>query len=868
MATRAYDAQINGIYYNLNNSSRTATVTGLTGGPSGNSSAYSGEVEIPESVTYGSTTYNVTAIGDYAFKDCTALTGVVIPSTVANFGEDTFFGCTGLEYVIALIETPFEIPQYTFYYNSKSEGIKPLSYLLFVLGDTWSWKWNNWGSNPKSDGNTFSADVDGIETKFDVISVKDRTCKLYDGFGAIPKTVADVYTIPERTFGLTVTGIGYGAFMDCAQLTGIIIPNTVTDIDFVPFYNCTSLISITIPSSVKSIKGATFKLTNITEVKVDEANGVYDSRDNCNAIIETSTNTLMAGCKASTIPNTVTAIADMAFEGTGIAAIDIPEQVTSIGASAFRYCDKLASVTVEMREPVVITEDVFTNRANATLHVPYGCKAAYEAADYWKEFKEIVEMDFVSTAITFTDANVKALCVANWDKDGDGELSEAEAAAVTSLGSVFTENKNIHFFEDLQFFTGLTEISTHAFYNCNSLSKVTIPENVTIIGDGAFYQCLGLKFMNIPDNVTKIDNSAFSGCTWLESINIGNNVEEIGEGAFWQCVSLTNLIIPDNVVSIGTMAFYKTYLKSLTIGSKLTAIGSSAFYGANDGQLASIVVKANNSKYDSRNNCNAIIETESNTLVLGCKNTIIPNSVKTIGFRAFDNAFNDSDNPPVSLDIPTGVETISGYAFSSCQRLGSVFIPSTVETIGDYAFDGCHKLVSVSIDKSIPVNINSHTFSNSKNATLYVPYGCKEVYAAADYWKNFKEIVEMEPEIVEKCAAPTIAYDRGELVVKSETEGAECHVAISTADAGEQKGGRISLTPTYTITAWATAEGYAESDRVMAALTWRDSGLQAEGMTIVATKDEAADVNGDGVIDVSDYIGVANIILTGNIHGE
>ena len=380
----------------------------------------------------------LTTIHSYAFYGCTNLTGIVIPSSVTSFGEDTFFGCVGLKYVIALIENPFEIPQYTFYYNSQSEGIKPLSHLLFVLGDTWNWKWNNWGSSPKSDGSVFSANVDGIETKFEVVSVRDRTCKLQDGFGDIPKTTTGVYTIPERTCGLTVTGIGYRAFMDCNQLTGIIIPNTVTDIDVIPFMNCTSLTSITIPSSVKSIKGATFKLTNITEVKVDEANNVYDSRDNCNAIIETSTNTLIAGCKACTIPNSVMAIADLAFEGIGLEAINIPEGVTDIGAAAFRCCDKptslvipslvtsigaqafedcngltsvdiggkvcsigdyafrncdnLVSVTVRMASPVSITEDVFTNRTNATLYVPYGCKAVYETADYWKEFKEIVEM--------------------------------------------------------------------------------------------------------------------------------------------------------------------------------------------------------------------------------------------------------------------------------------------------------------------------------------------------------------------------------------------------------------------------------------------------------------------------------------------
>jgi hypothetical protein len=784
MATHAYDAQIDGIYYNLNNSSKTATVTGLTGGSSGNSNAYSGEVEIPESVTYGNTTYHVTAIGDYAFKDCTALTGIIIPSTVTSFGEYTFFGCTGLKYVIALIENPFEIPQYTFYYNSQSEGIKPLSHQLFVLGNTWSGKWDNWGSSPKSNGSVFSADVDGIETKFEVISVGDRTCKLQDGFGDIPKNTSGVYTIPERTCGLTVTGIGYGAFMDCNQLTGIIIPNTVTDIDVIPFMNCTCLTSITIPSSVKNIKGDTFKLTNITEVKVDEANKVYDSRDKCNAIIETSTNTLVAGCRASTIPNSVTAIADLAFEGTGIAAIDIPEQVTSIGASAFRYCDNLVSVTVRMVSPVNITEDVFTNRTNATLYVPYGSKAAYSAANYWNEFKQIVEF---SPIITFADANVKAICVANWDTDKDGGLSEAEAAAVERLGKVFKENKSITSFEELRYFTGLTYIDDESFMNCTNLTHIVLP----------------------------------------------NNIGSIGFNAFFQCRSLISLVIPSSVAIIRTTAF-------------LDCMG-----------LTSIEVESGNTNYDSRENCNAIIETATNKLILGCNNTVIPASVTGIGSSAFSHCLTMT-----SIEIPEGVTSIESYAFYNCAALTAIVIPDKVEFIGEDAFWHCDELASVSIGKRVtsigntafqscnnltsvtvrmtsPISITENVFTNRANATLHIPYGCKAAYEDADYWKDFKEIKEMDP----ICSTPTIHYVEGKLHFDCETDGVEYHYEIAKLGSGND----VSLigSTTYQVSVYATKAGYENSETATVELTIKNG-----------------DMNGDGVITVTDTILLLDEVLT------
>ena len=598
-ATHAYDAKINGICYNLNNTARTAEVA-----PADNTSVYSGEVEIPESFTYNSITYKVTAIGDYAFRKCTNLTGIVIPSTVASFGQDAFYDCTGLKYAISLIEKPFEIPKYTFYYNSPSEGVKPLSCMLFVVGSSsqlYNWKrYDGWNVNLYSDDSEFSNDVDGVKTKFRVISVKEKTCKLYDGFGAIPTSTTGVYVIPEKSCGLAVTGIGYGAFMDCNRLTGVIIPNTITDIDIIPFMNCTGLTSITIPSSVNSIRGAMFKLTNIKEVKVDEANGVYDSRDNCNAVIETSTNTLVSGCKATTIPNSVTAIADLAFEGTGIEAIDIPEQVTTIGTAAFRYCDKLvsiiipsgvtkigseafrncqslSSVTMMCSQPIDIEEYTFSTRANATLYIPAGSKAAYQSANYWKEFKEIVEMAPISPIIEFADNKTKDLCVYYWDSNGDGELNENEAAEVTTIGTVFKGNE-ITSFKELQYFTGLRTIEDCAFQNCNKLAAIILPSGLTSIGRSAFNGCSSLASIVIPNGVTNIGNEAFFECIGLSSAKFGSSVETIGENVFHKCSGLSSVELPNSLKTIGLGAFSEcTGLKSAVFSTSLESIGLGAF---------------------------------------------------------------------------------------------------------------------------------------------------------------------------------------------------------------------------------------------------------------------------------------------------
>ena len=152
------------------------------------------------------------------------------------------------------------------------------------------------------------------------------------------------------TFSGDVTSIGWGmgAFVGCTGLTSITIPNSVTSIGGGAFYGCTGLTSITIPNSVTSIGDDAFSgCTGLTSIDVESGNTIYDSRNNCNAIIETSTNTLIQGCKTTIIPNSVTSIGGSAFEDcTGLTSVTIPNSVTSIGGSAFSGCTGLTSVAI------------------------------------------------------------------------------------------------------------------------------------------------------------------------------------------------------------------------------------------------------------------------------------------------------------------------------------------------------------------------------------------------------------------------------------------------------------------------------------------------------------------------------------------
>ena len=206
--------------------------------------------------------------------------------------------------------------------------------------------------------------------------------------------------------------------------------------------------------------------------------------------------------------------------------------------------------------------------------------------------------------------------------------------------------------------------------------------SVTSIGGFAFINCIGLTSVKIPNSVTSIGWAAFYGCTGLSNIIIPNSVTTIGVEAFYGCTGLSDIIIPNSVTTIETDAFFGcTGLSSIIIPNSVTVIGDRPF--SNCSGVTSIIVDSGNERYDSRNNCNAIIETASNTLISGCQNTIIPNTVKNIGNFAFEG-----QNELNAIDIPNSITFIGEYAFNYCSGLKSVIIPNTVTTIGSYAFSG------------------------------------------------------------------------------------------------------------------------------------------------------------------------------------
>lgn len=384
----------------------------------------------------------------------------------------------------------------------------------------------------------YGIEVDGIYYRINGDEAIVSSCANYvTGDIHIPRTISYGGAI------YIVTSIGERAFEEAPNITSVEIPNSVTTIERCAFYGCYSLTAIVIPRSVVTIGEHAFVSNpSLSSITVESGNPKYDSRNHCNAIIETATNTLIVGCQNTIIPNTVTAIGDDAFCWSGLTSIVIPNSVISIGNNAFQ---------------------------------------------------------------------------------------------------------------------------------ASELNSIEIPNSVTIIGDCAFMECYHLESVTISNSVTSIGIYAFCNCQELENISIPCSVTSIGDWAFCNCFSLKEIIIPKTVSYIGHGILYSCY------------------------DLISIIVEEGNPNYDSRDNCNAIIETESNTLIEGCQNTTIPNTITSIGNEAL------TCTPDLSsIEIPNSVKSIGDQAFSGCFGLKNVTIGNSLTSIGIAAFSLCTSLTSVSIPNS------------------------------------------------------------------------------------------------------------------------------------------------------------------------
>ena len=692
----------------------TSSVTSIDEGEFENLSSLT-SIEIPNSVT---------SIGACAFGGCSGLTNVVIPESVTSIGACAFGGCSGL----TSIEIPDNVASIGASAFNGCSGLTSIT-LPFVGDKLENPEYSNFGY------------IFGIE-------------HYYYNNAFVPESLKEVIITNAKT-------IEDSAFAGCNSLSSIEIPASVTNIEENAFRNC----------------------HNLTSIKIDKNNKIYDSRNDCNAIIKTSENEIIFGCKNTIIHDSIISIGASAFEGcSSLTSIEIPDNVASIGASAFNGCSGLTSIEI----PTSVTSigktafggcnslksialpfigDKLENPEHSNfgyifLDLPYSLKeviitkATTIGASAFEDCRSLTSIE-IPDSVASIGASAFNGCsgltsieipdsVTSIGKGAFSDCSNLISITLPFIGDKLEKPSSTNFSYIFELvpsslkevvITKATTIGEGAFFNCIGLTSIEIPDSVTSIGASAFNGCSGLTSIEIPnsvtsvgsstfngcssltnivipESVTNIDDYAFEGCSGLTSIEIPESVTSIGDYAFKNCSGVVNITIPDSVASIDTETFSGcSNLISVEIPASVTGIGSRAFENCSalenitipdsvtriDGNifigctsLSSVIVDKDNTVYDSRNDCNAIIETSKNLLLTGCLNTIIPESVTSIEDKAFSGC-----SGLISIEIPESVTSIGKYSFYNCSSLTNIEIPDSVTYIGSNVFSGCNSLASI-----------------------------------------------------------------------------------------------------------------------------------------------------------------------------
>ena len=491
----ASNTQVNGIWYDFDESNKTAIVTYRGWSYDSYDNEYSGSVVIPPSVSYNGTTYSVTIIGASAFADCSSLTSITIPNSVKSIGWYAFAGCSSL--------TSINVDAYNSEYSS-ADGVlfskDKTTLVAYPGGKQGAYTIPNSVTSIGLYAFYKCSSLTSVTIPNSVTSIIDETFQECSSLTSIniPNSVTWIgdeafrycSSLTSVTIPNSVTSIGRGAFCKCSSLTSVTIPNSVTSIGGGAFYNCSSLTSVTIPNSVTSIGESAFFGTGIYTNAANWENDVLYIND-CLTLAKVS----ISG--AYTIKAGTRLIADYAFSGfSSLTSITIPNSVTSIGSSAFSRCSSLTSITI----PSSVTS--------------IGSETFYECSSL--------------TSITIPNSVTS--------------IGDEAFRGCSSLTSVTIGNS-------------VTSIGSSAFCNCSSLTSINIPNSVTSIGNDAFRYCSSLTSVTIPNSVTSIGDLAFDNCSSLTSVTIPNSVTSIGSGAFRGCSSLTSITIPNSVTSIGYEAF-------------------------------------------------------------------------------------------------------------------------------------------------------------------------------------------------------------------------------------------------------------------------------------------------------------------------
>lgn len=704
---------------------------------SDNSTSLSGSINILSSFTVNGKTYTVTSISSWAFYYCSRITSVSIPNTIKTIGVDAFRICGLRSVTIPNSVTTIESGAFAYCELLTS----------FTL--------------PNSVTNVGHSILDGCY---------NLNTPIYNDnlFVYLPSSYTS-YTIPSG-----IKTIAKGAFYNRYNLRSVTIPNTVTTIEMQAFQEC-GLSSVTIPSSVNSIGQSAFAgCNNLTSIVVESGNSKYDSHNNCNAIIETNKKTLIAGCRNTIIPNDVTSIGASAFRYcTGLTSITIPNNVISIEESAFEGCSNLK--TISLPNGVTSIKDyTFSDCEGLTsINIP---NSVTNIGNYAFGYCTSISNITIPNGVTTIGAHAFAECSSLTSLKLSESLTNVNDSAFvrcTALTSVDFHCKQVKKWfkghaslKNLVFGDEVTSIMANAFEDCTALNTVNLPNNVSTINARTFANCANITTLSIGKKVSSITGSAFSGCdkistikfhsnkidSWfnkrssLKNVTIGSEVTYIGSNAFEGCTGLTSISIPDNVAIIGPSAFQDcTGITSVTIPEKVTQIGMKTFLGCSG--LTSITMSTgittiNSSAFDGCTKLTSLTIPSSvnyigSSAFANCKSLAamkLPDSVKVINSSLFEGC-----TALRSVSLSNKTTDIKASAFSGCSLLKFFSIPNTVTAIGEKAFQDCVSLTTINLPYSL-ANMALTAFSGCTGLSS-VEFHCSNIESWFCNMNNLKSIV-------------------------------------------------------------------------------------------------------------------------------
>ena len=551
----AYDCKVDGIYYDLNNDDKTASVTYMGLYTSDNKDAYVGNIIIPESITYSGTTYSVTSIGDNAFWGCSGLTSVTIPNSVSYIGKYAFASCSGL--------TSVTVDKNNGTYDSR----------------------NNCNAIIETSTNKLIVGCNNTIIPNSVTSIGEFAFSDCSGLTSV--------AIPN-----SVTSIGESAFARCSGLTSVTIPNSVTSIGSWTFYGCSGLTSVTF-----NAEKCTYMGSDSYPVFNDCINLTTLNIGNKVTTIPNSAFRDCSGLSSVTIPNSVTSIGDYAFSScSGLTSVTIGNSVTSIGDYAFFGCTGLHSLTIGTGVSSIGQYAIgyyynygYGNRKKTVEKViwlpntpPTGYRdvnsiVSYVANDLYTGMSCEYKYIYKYLSSLFEVGGIRYVPVSPSERTCDAidctyssEHTDISLCKTVSYKGVsmtlkdikpYTCYNNTHITKVIVNYDG--NIGDYAFHDCplktvyiggnisystssdkgyspfyrnTSLEKVIITDKETEITANEFYGCTGLKYISMGDGIEKIGDWAFSGCSSLDFFHVGSNVKTIGKEAFSDCTAMTKLI--------------------------------------------------------------------------------------------------------------------------------------------------------------------------------------------------------------------------------------------------------------------------------------------------------------------------------------